>query len=152
MTYLELYRKAEMLVESGKITLGEFEKMIEPLNEEIIEWTPVSEKVPEKGEWLTTCCIDNGKVVTSVGDFDYGAITDCTIWNGDEGEEYITLAWKPMPEAWKASDEVIEAAMNTMKENKRKAKEVWIKNNPRRYQDLVEHGEWEDYARRIWRE
>jgi len=147
MTYLELYRKAEMLVESGKITLGEFEKMVEPLNEEITEWTPVSEKVPEeKGEYLTTCCYDNGKVVTSIGDFDYGAITDCTIWNGDEGEEYITLAWKPMPEAWKASDEVIEACVNTMKENQRKREVEQIKNNSESY--IRAYGE-EGYKRII---
>lgn len=37
MTYLELYQKAEYKLNRSEITLGEFEKMIEPLNEEIRE-------------------------------------------------------------------------------------------------------------------
>jgi len=130
MTYLELYRKAEMLVESGKITLGEFEKMIEPLNEEVTEWTPVSEKVPEKGDWLTTCCFDTGKIGVSFSYCDAGKWHDNASL-AEEGEECITLAWKPKPEAWKPSDEIIEAAMNTMKEAKRKAKAEYLRNNPK---------------------
>ena len=35
MTYKELYDKALWDLEHDKITLGEFEKMIEPLNKEI---------------------------------------------------------------------------------------------------------------------
>lgn len=35
MTYKELYDKALWDLEHNKITLGEFEKMIEPLNKEI---------------------------------------------------------------------------------------------------------------------
>lgn len=37
MTYKELYEKALWKVEHDEITLGEFEKMIEPLNKEIPE-------------------------------------------------------------------------------------------------------------------
>lgn len=47
MTYLELYHKAGRLLDSNKITLGEYEKMIEPLEREINEWIPVSERLPE---------------------------------------------------------------------------------------------------------
>lgn len=49
MTYLELYNKAERLLDDNKITLGEYEKMIEPLEREIGEWIPVSERLPEDG-------------------------------------------------------------------------------------------------------
>lgn len=47
MTYLELYQKAERLLNDNKITLGEYEKMIEPLEREISEWIPVSERLPK---------------------------------------------------------------------------------------------------------
>lgn len=43
MTYIELHHKAERLLDDNKITLGEYEKMIEPLEREISEWIPVSE-------------------------------------------------------------------------------------------------------------
>ncbi len=35
MTYLDLIRDADRKLDMGKITLGEYEKMIEPLNREI---------------------------------------------------------------------------------------------------------------------
>ena len=35
MTYLELIRSAEYKLDKGHITLGEYEKMIKPLNREI---------------------------------------------------------------------------------------------------------------------
>lgn len=47
MTYLELYEKATKLVDSGEITIGEYEKMIEPLNTQIAEWIPMSESRPK---------------------------------------------------------------------------------------------------------
>ena len=36
MTYIELYNRAEVLLERNKITLGEYEEMIKPLYREII--------------------------------------------------------------------------------------------------------------------
>lgn len=35
MTYIELVRKADRQLDSGEITLGEYEQMIEPLEREI---------------------------------------------------------------------------------------------------------------------
>ncbi len=42
MTYFELVTKAEYLLIKNKITLGEYHKMIQPLNEEL----------REEGEWV----------------------------------------------------------------------------------------------------
>lgn len=35
MTYYELFTKAENLLSKSKITLGEYDKMVQPLNEEV---------------------------------------------------------------------------------------------------------------------
>lgn len=35
MTYYELFTKAENLLIKNKITLGEYEEMVKPLNEEV---------------------------------------------------------------------------------------------------------------------
>ena len=47
MTYYELYQEAEYQLEHNKITLGEFEKMIEPLNREVETQTNTTESVLE---------------------------------------------------------------------------------------------------------
>lgn len=43
MTYYELFTKAEYLMIKNKITLGEYYKMVEPLNEE----------VRKEGHWIS---------------------------------------------------------------------------------------------------
>ena len=48
MTYRELYEKAEWQLEKGKITIGEFDEMTKPLNEEIRphgEWEFIGENL-----------------------------------------------------------------------------------------------------------
>lgn len=59
MTYLKLYSIAVHNLETNQITLGEYEEMIKPLNREIEQWIPVSERVPDDmcHVWLT--CISN---------------------------------------------------------------------------------------------
>ena len=42
MTYYELFTKAEYLLSKNKITLGEYHKMVQPLNEE----------VRKEGKWI----------------------------------------------------------------------------------------------------
>ena len=43
MTYYELYKKAEYQLEHNKINIGEFEKMIEPLNRDVETQTNTAE-------------------------------------------------------------------------------------------------------------
>lgn len=55
MTYRELYEKAEWKLEKGEITLGEFDEMTKPLDEEIRPhdgWVECSDRLPtaENGE------------------------------------------------------------------------------------------------------
>lgn len=47
MTYLDLIREADWKLVGGKITLEEFENMIEPLRRDITEDKP-------QGEWIKT--------------------------------------------------------------------------------------------------
>lgn len=49
ITYLDLYQKAESLLNRGEITIGEYEEMIEPLKEIIL---PSADR--PKGEWIDT--------------------------------------------------------------------------------------------------
>ena len=47
MTYKEIYEKAANMLDRGKITLGDFNKMVEPLNSEVQsepQWIPVTKE------------------------------------------------------------------------------------------------------------
>ena len=47
MTYKEIYEKAANMLDRGKITLGDFNKMVEPLNSEVQSephWIPVTKE------------------------------------------------------------------------------------------------------------
>lgn len=46
-TYLELYDQAERDLEYSEITIGEFEKRIEPLKQEAYSWIPVTKGEPD---------------------------------------------------------------------------------------------------------
>ena len=51
MTYKELYEKAASMLDRGEITLGDFNKMVKPLDVEICHephWIPCSERLPEE--------------------------------------------------------------------------------------------------------
>lgn len=49
MTYYELFTKAEYLLNRNKITLGEYHKMLQPLNEE----------VRKEGHWIDHPIVEN---------------------------------------------------------------------------------------------
>ena len=47
MTYKEIYEKAANMLDRGEITLGDFDKMVEPLNSEVHpepHWIPVTKE------------------------------------------------------------------------------------------------------------
>lgn len=69
MTYLELYQKAERGLNRNEITLGEFDKMIEPLNAEI------TQPDTDKRELVRT--ITAGIIATSTKD-----VYSCGMRNG----------------------------------------------------------------------
>lgn len=58
MTYKELYEKAAVMLDRGEITLGDFNKMVKPLDVEIHpepHWIPVTDHNPteEDDYWCT---------------------------------------------------------------------------------------------------
>jgi hypothetical protein len=76
MTYLDLLRDADRQLDDGRITIGEYEQMIKPLECEVQpevvrcgavsagnmqptiepepQWIPCSERMPEEHEWIGT--------------------------------------------------------------------------------------------------
>ena len=56
MTYYELFTKAENLLIHNKITLGEYHKMVQPLNEE----------VRKEGRWIDDTYIDEAYDIKGV--------------------------------------------------------------------------------------
>ena len=112
-TYLDLYQKAEMLLNRGEITLGEYEEMIEPLKQLILpdrpkgEWIPVSERLPVVGD---SVLFQFEKTNMAVGFVDFDpeiGEANWAIWSGGdfyteigESEEY-PIAWMPLPPQWK---------------------------------------------------
>lgn len=116
MTYLELIERAERLLDKNKITLGEWDRMIEPLRRPILpdfiknsRWIPVTEEMPEK---YSTVLItiktrysdsEQWEYYTDVaGYYGYG----WTMFNDwDEGQECYIAAWMPLPQPWKGADD-----------------------------------------------
>ena len=103
MTYKEIYEKAANMLDRGKITLGDFNKMVEPLNSEAQSephWIPVTERLPkEDGSYLVSGKWGSGK--ESVGDCEFSVEDGYfqTAWNFD------VLAWMPLPEPYKGVTE-----------------------------------------------
>jgi len=101
MTYAELYEQENKLLEIGVITLGEYEEMIKPLDEEIRTWIPVSEKLPEK----------NVEVLATT---EWGAVTIAEMYSANDwfihegttnAETDEIAAWMPLPKPYKAESE-----------------------------------------------
>ena len=61
MTYLDLIRNADRKLDKGDITLGEYEKMIEPLNREIDHVAESSKKVERTDESAQN--VQNGDLI-----------------------------------------------------------------------------------------
>ena len=93
MTYLELYHKAGRLLDDSKITLGEYEKMIEPLEREVSEWIPVSERLPE-AEMNVLVYDDSGGMPTmEVDALGYDKHVDAVFWYRMQNVTH----WMPLP-------------------------------------------------------
>lgn len=112
MTYKELYEKAAWQLESGRIDIAEFEKRIEPLNTEVQQWMPCSERLPEekdagilkklgtekRSEYVLATVEVKGERMT---------VTACTYngkwdWNMKYAfPDFKVVAWMPLPEPWK---------------------------------------------------
>ena len=101
MTYKNLYEKAEWKLEKGEITIGEFDEMTKPLDEEIRphgEWIPCSERLPEERRlYLATIKRANGITFTAQSYFftEFSGWSDCGV-----------IAWMPIPEPYKKEGEV----------------------------------------------
>ena len=100
MTYKEIYEKAANMLDRGEITLGDFDKMVEPLNSEVHpepHWIPCSEGLPkEEGFYLVTL------------EDKFGAETTIRFFRIENGERHWSLwenenitAWMPKPEPYK---------------------------------------------------
>lgn len=108
MTYYELLSEATAKLRNREITNQEYVNMMKPLENEICEWIPVSERLPEKDGIYLIC--------TS---WDYHNM-DVLIWadgwncirhiNGkvdrkNEIDLAEILAWMPLPEPYEGGDD-----------------------------------------------
>ena len=96
MTYRQLYEDAINKLDHGMISVGEYEKMIEPLDKEIEpepHWIPCSERMPVSKEYV---------LVTEYGETNIGR-RFCGRWwldyCGDKMKD--VTAWMPLPEPYK---------------------------------------------------
>lgn len=121
MTYKELYDKALWDLEHDKITLGEFEERVKPLNQEQTRWIPVSERLPKDRDWYLGIFKepDTGWINPIPFICDYvGRETKATtkeywilrgITDEDDCVDYYynleCVAWMPLPEPYKAESE-----------------------------------------------
>ena len=63
MTYLDLIRDADRKLDTGQITLGEYERMIEPLKREVQpdpDWTLCSKELPKDTNPVNICTLQAG--------------------------------------------------------------------------------------------
>ena len=98
MTYKEIYEKAANMLDRGKITLGDFNKMVEPLNSEVQSephWIPVTERPPQTGESVMIC--------DAYGDICIGHRTMGGYYFPDFCEDKIkdVRAWCELPEPYR---------------------------------------------------
>lgn len=105
MTYRKLNEIAEYKLDHGEITMGEFDEMTKPLDEEIRIWISCSERLPStNGIYIVTRIIE-AHFVVDVSYFD-GSNT----WHADNrinhSRDYLKdiVAWMPLPEPYKEGD------------------------------------------------
>jgi hypothetical protein len=105
MTYRELYENATRKLDKSEITLGEYEEMTKPLEEEVRTWIPVGERLPEdKTDVLTTIKVSD-RIPQVRSGFYYGEY-----FHNDNGDSWSATdeevtAWMPLPEPYKAESE-----------------------------------------------
>ena len=117
MTYKEIYEKAANMLDRGEITLGDFNKMIEPLNSEVQpepHWIPVTERLPEEKDAgilkkLGTSKRSEYVLATVEVKGERMTVTACTYdgkwdWNMKYAfPDYKIIAWMPLPEHYKGA-------------------------------------------------
>ena len=100
MTYLELYEKANRMLDNNEITLGEYEEMIKPLEAEAERWIPCSELMPKQGqEVICQCRASIIKVLKLNAHGD---------WYQDAKHCYMrgfVIAWMPLPKPYEEEKE-----------------------------------------------
>ena len=108
MTYKEIYEKAANMLDRGEITLGDFNKMVEPLNSEVHpepHWIPVTERLPEEPFGCLVTVMDTNPM--TMEDFEnilpYFVGWDGEQWNDGDGQQcpFEVIAWIPLPEPYK---------------------------------------------------
>lgn len=108
MTYKELYEKAAVMLDRGEITLGDFNKMVKPLDVEIHpepHWIPCSERLPEEPFGCLVTVWDTNPI--TMEEFEnilpYFVGWDGEQWNDADGEQcpFEVLAWWGLPEPYK---------------------------------------------------
>lgn len=100
MTYRELYDDAGWKLEHGKINGGEFDEMTKPLDEEIRQWIPCSERLPKHSEIVLvsfkTGMVQMCKYLDDGSSYSWWSYKDdCLAWNN------TVDAWMPLPEPYK---------------------------------------------------
>ena len=91
MTYKEIYEKAANMLDRGEITLGDFDKMVEPLNSEVHpepHWIPVTERLPKDGRQVLVYAMSVHYALAK-----YDEMLDA---DGTYKKQWVTFdAWKP---------------------------------------------------------
>lgn len=108
MTYKELYEKAVYKLEHNEITLGEFNKMIAPLNQEVREWIPITpETLPKEGKMVL---VQARELYYNMGDntgivrgFHHGGHWSTYTISGHDRIRYAE-AWMPLPEPYREKE------------------------------------------------
>lgn len=110
MTYKKLYEIAEWKLDHGELTLGEFDEMTKPLDEELNIWIPCSERLPEDPDTKRIYASKTYQVTTNDGR------TIVLLWRKTESRGKMVmrwewhdgriyhgdvLAWKPLSEPYK---------------------------------------------------
>lgn len=101
MTYEKLYTEAENLLYHHEITLGEFDRMIKPLREEVQIWIPVTDHLPDKEDWYLVTEVDNSFITVNMRLW----VKEGWIVPKSIESKYKVLAWMPLPEPWKEISE-----------------------------------------------
>ena len=108
MTYKEIYEKAANMLDRGEITLGDFNKMVEPLNSEVQSephWIPVTEEPIPDGEYLVTWTSEiQEKPILSII-CRYSGVWDCWELQLLGHQDINVLAYMELPEPYKGVTE-----------------------------------------------
>lgn len=122
MTYKELYEKAAAMLDRGEITLGDFNKMVKPLDVEIHpepHWIPVTERLPKEEDsifaryygtdrWRKSMFRKKSREVIVTSVFEDGEL-HTEVAHTTDGEWHVgvnvvprtVIAWMPLPEPFK---------------------------------------------------